>query len=118
VDQTSIYFVDNQGPSGHWALQSRSRDANTGDASTFLVDLGTSLTSAEVNAEYPTVLLLILHRPAVSDVIVEYLKTNGALLNANVETAAADTLRNIQYDGRYFYWINGSVLRCERRDER
>jgi hypothetical protein len=113
ADADFIYFVDNQGPSGHFALQKRSRDANPGDASTFLVDLGTNLTGAEVNAQYPTVLFAILHRSGLSDVITEYLKDDGAVLSNGFETGAANAIRDMQYDGRFLYWINGSELRAD-----
>ena len=55
VDPSFIYFVDDQGPSGHFALERRSRDANPSDPSTMLIDYGTAITSAEINAQYPEV---------------------------------------------------------------
>lgn len=112
ADASSIYFVDNQGPSGHFALQRRSRNANAVDASTLLVDLGTNLTSAEVNAQYPTVLFAILRQPGSQDLVTEYAKSDGQWL-ANLEVGAPGTVRDLQYDGRYLYWLNGTALRAD-----
>ncbi len=112
VDQSFLYFVDNQGPSGHFALQRRSRDANEADPSELLVDLGTNMTSVELNAEYPTVLFAILRQPGSQDLLTEYLKSNGAWL-ANLEVGAPGTVRSLQYDGRYLYWLNGTALRAD-----
>lgn len=112
VDANNLYFVDNQGPGGHWALQKRSRAANASQASTLLVDLGSTLDSAEVNAEYPTVLFLIRRRAGALDGISEYQKSNGGVLATNFETGAAGTLLNMQYDGKFLYWINGQALRA------
>lgn len=112
VDATSLYFVDNRGPSGHWALQRRPRTANAGEASTLLVDLGTALDSVEVNAQYPTVLFIVRHRAGNLDGISEYLKSNGGLLAANFEIGGPGAIRNLQYDGKFLYWINDQNLRA------
>src|SRR5262245_19963980 len=48
VDESSFYYLDNQGPGGHPALWRRSRLANEPDSSALLVDLGESLTSGEL----------------------------------------------------------------------
>jgi len=112
VDTSFIYFVDNQGPSGHFALQRRSRDANEADPSTMLIDLGTNMTSVELNAQYPTVLFAVLRQPGSQDLITEYLKSNGDWLG-NLEVGAPGTVRDLQYDGRYLFWLNGTALRAD-----
>jgi hypothetical protein len=109
TDGSFLYFVDNQGPTGHAALWRRPPLANAEDPSQFLVDLGATLTNAELLV-FGNYVFAILHRPAMFDVIVEYLKT-GEFLNGNVEFAGPDALSNMQYDGRYLYWINGGALR-------
>jgi hypothetical protein len=112
VDTNSLYFVDNLGPSGHFALQRRSRNANASDPSTMLVDLGTTMTSVEVHAEYPTVLFAVLRVPGSQDLLRQYLKSNGDFM-ANLEVGNPGAIRNIQYDGRYLYWLNGTELRAD-----
>jgi hypothetical protein len=112
ADPTDIYFVDNQGPDGHFALQRRSRDANAADPSTLLRDLGTAVDSVEVNAEYPTVLFTILHRAGQLDGISEYLKSDGGQLAASFEIGSPGAIRNLQYDGKWLYWLNGTALRA------
>jgi len=106
TDAESLYFVDNQGPSGHWALERRSRNANVADPSTLLVDLGTALSSAEVNAEDTGVLFVIEHT-ATYDVLVEY-NTSGGLINGFIDFSSS--LYNMQFDGKFLYWINGQNL--------
>ncbi len=112
VDESFLYFVDNQGPSGHFALQKRSRDANESDPSTMLVDMGTTLTSAEVNAQYPTVLFVVVRQPGGQDLLREFWKSDGGFL-ANLEAGPAGAIRDLQYDGRYLYWLNGTALRAD-----
>jgi hypothetical protein len=109
TDGSFLYFVDNQGPAGHAVLWRRPPLANAEDASQLLVDLGAGLTNAELLV-FGNYVFAILHRPNTFDVIVEYLKT-GEFLNGNVEFAGPDELSNMQYDGRYLYWINGGALR-------
>lgn len=74
--------------------------------------MGTTLTSAEVNAEYPTVLFVVVRQPGGQDLLREFLKSNGGFL-ANLEAGAAGAIRNLQYDGRYLYWLNGTALRAD-----
>ncbi len=113
IDETHIYYVDNRGPSGHWALQKRSREANPADASTLLVDYGTSVGFVEINAEYPTVLFAIIHRTAEVDVLAEYAKDTGAVIHPGFEIAPTNTMRLMQYDGKFLYWINNGTLRSD-----
>lgn len=103
TDGTWIYFIDNQGASGTSALWRRRRDANPEDASQLLNSLsGYQLAGAEL-IHLQGVLFAILHLSNVDlDILVEYDKTTGALLNGGVEYASRYALGNMQYDGQPF----------------
>jgi hypothetical protein len=109
VDADFLYYIDNQGSGGNSALWRRSRNANVQDASTSLVNFGFRVTSAELLL-YSTVIFVILHRQGLNDILVYYTKDSGIFLGV-VETAPADTLRNMQNNERFLYWINGLNLR-------
>jgi hypothetical protein len=112
VDADFLYYIDNQGSGGGAALWRRSRSANVPDASTSLVDFGFSnppLTSGELLL-YSSVIFVIFHRPGIDDVMNYYTKDAGAYLG-RVDLAPAGTMRNMQADSRFLYWINGLNLR-------
>ena len=112
-DGTFIYYVDNQGSGSRAALWRRDRLANPEDASQPLADLGADLAGAEliVVGNY---VFAIHHKPNTFggfDILVQYDKTTGAVVNQSVEHADPDALTNLQFDGRYLYWLNLGALR-------
>ena len=113
VDANFLYYIENQGPGGSSVLWRRSRNENVPDASERLVDFGSAITNGELLL-FSTVIFVILHRPGQNDVMLEYLKAPAAVnFLGTVESAAADTMRNMQTDRSFLYWINGLNLRLD-----
>ncbi len=108
VDDTHIYFVDNALPFGNYGLWRRSRNANPGDQSQLLRDLavsGAQLTNAEVIVFGPY--LFVILRGGFQ-VMAEYFKETGQLIDPAIRIALS--LRNMQFDGRFLYWIQDGNL--------
>lgn len=107
-----LYFIDNQGPDGHAALWRRPRDTNPFEPSQMLADLGRDTISAELIVFGVSV--IVIHRSSnpirVRNVIIQYHKDTGELLNGNIDSASG-SLRALRYDGRYLYWLKDNALR-------
>jgi hypothetical protein len=110
-----IYYVDNQGPDGHAALWRRPRDANVGDPSVFLADVGARVGSAELTVFGVSVIVIrAIKNPSIfeyANVMVQYHKDTGELLNGRIDTGGEGSLSTLRYDGRYLYWIKDGALR-------
>lgn len=54
--------------------------------------------------------LFAIHHAEYADVIAEYFKDTGQLIEGGVVLTAPGTLSRMQYDGRFLYWMNGADL--------
>ncbi|MFM8412579.1 MAG: hypothetical protein ACKOCT_20195 [Alphaproteobacteria bacterium] len=107
TDGTWIYYVDNQGSAGSAALWRRRRDANPEDASQLL----NALTFVQpVSAELirvQGVLFAILHLANYDvDYLLAYDKQTGSQIGGLIQGGSRYSLGNMQYDGRYLFWMN------------
>lgn len=109
IDADAIYYVDNRGPGGAFVLSRKLRTANAADPPTILANYGASLDGAEV-ITYTASIFVILHRTGQNDVMWQYDKLTGAIVNVNVASGGSFQLSNMQVDSRYLFWLNAGVL--------
>lgn len=108
-----LYYIDNLGDGGRPALWRRPRAANPNDPSQFLAFVGNSVTSAQIIVFGVSVTTILENtNPFLQpNVLVQYHKDTGELLNGTIDFGNSGTLSSVRYDGRYLYWINSGALR-------